>query len=319
MKLYHSHATVQRYDYDSIPVIDPFSLTSQSTLHDACCSFVRHDLNMQTRRDSGKLRGHEPFCTLANSDFGSVPLADFDRRFAHRIKLVLFNEKKLAGGTVNGVLSKLRRLFAWLFELQIVAENPFQGMTRAPATKKRRATRALTAAEVELVLTELRAIRSRAVPQGGYADLFELGLLTSMRYNELLTLVPAQLRLDDEIPAALISEQYAKTRAAREVVLSPRAVELLRKYAVGKADNERLFACSYSALQERLNKLSHKLGISIFFHLTRHTAITQYATHAQSISELQAFSGHASKAGLEPYSNHDVRELRARVLAALQR
>lgn len=316
MKLYHSHAGRTLYHLHDVPDVSPLSLTLDSTVRDACCAFIHHDMRLQAAREAGKARGHEPYCAIANGEHGFVLLRDFTRRYANLLVTSLYG-RKLAAGTVNGIASKFRRLFAWLYALEVVNANPFDGILRAPATPRRRATRSLTADEIAAVLGHLDAVQSRVVPAGTYGDMFRLGLLTAMRYNELLQLTPSMLQLDADIPHALVSEQYAKTRTAREVVLSPAAVRILRSYCAGKGSNERLFPCSYSSLQERLNDCSAKLGVPVFFHLTRHTAICEYAASAQSMSELQAFSGHASKQGVEPYANHDMQALRQRVLARL--
>lgn len=317
MKLYHSHADRLVYHFSDVPAVCVLSLSSSSTLRDACFSFLHHDLSLLASRAAGSKRSHEPYCAIANSSNASLPLSAITRRWANLYVSDLY-AKGYSSGTINGIISKYRKLFRWLYSMELVSVNPFLEVNRAPPSSKKRHTRSLTASELSELFSHLDAVKSTSVAPGTYSDMLRLGLLTAMRYNEILTLTPSVLHLDDELPHLVVKESYSKTRKAREVVLSDSAVALLRKYAAGLSADERLFKCSYSALQERLAVISKKTGVSYFFHLTRHTAITEYAAYAESMSELQAFSGHASKQGVEPYANHDLHSLRQRVRAKLQ-
>lgn len=317
MKLYHSHADKALYHFADVPNVDPRTLTAESTVAEACCAFIHHDLSLVGARKAGKHRGHEPYCAIANGEYGKVKIKDFTRRTANLLVSDLYSAGK-AGGTINGITSKYRRLFRWLYWLELVTANPFDAVQRAPKTEPKRATRCLTNEEIQTVLAALSSVKSRCCEPGTYADIFELGLLTAMRYGEILSLTPASLILTGEEPTAHVTAAYSKTKQARDVVLSPRAAMLLSKYVRPEMpEDNKLFAFSYSALQERLNELKDKVGIHVFFHLTRHTAITNYAADAASMSEIQAFSGHTSKQGVEPYANHDMKALRDRVRAKL--
>lgn len=318
MKLYHSHAHTVIHKFEDVPMVTPDELSPESTVAQACYSFIHYDLSLLSSRQAGKLRSHEPYCTIANSEHGQLRLKDFTRKHASLMVTKLFHAG-YAGGTVNMISSKFRRLFRWLAQMEVVPGNPFDGVMRAPKTPPKRQTRCLTQLEIDDLLAYLDGIKSRAVPQGAYGDMTRLGFSTGLRYGEILSLTSDWLSLDADIPHVTVPEAYSKTRTERQAVLSPSAVDILRKYSSLVPAGQRLFPCSYSALQERLREYSEKSGLAHFFHLTRHTAICEYAAHAQSMSELQAFSGHASKQGVEPYANHDMTSLRQRVLDQLRK
>lgn len=283
------------------PRVAPEALSAHSTVRDAVHAFVHNDLSLAAARAAGKTRGHEPYLTLAR-EHGDTTLADVTRRWAMLYVTRLYNERQLAAGTVNGVVSKWRRLWDWLYALEVVDANPWQGMRRAPATQQRRDARALTPAEIAVVLDCLRRVRARGQPLGIYADVYEVGLETAMRYGEVLRLCPEMLHLDAPIPHVVLPENYAKTRRSREVILSPRATWLLRHHSIDREPGERVFNLGESALQEVLRKIRVATGIPCQFHNTRHTACSRYSENCETLDELQAFTGHASKQSAEVYA-----------------
>lgn len=312
MDLYHSNPNKLRFDLNTLPVVELEALTEESTIEEAACAYVQNETNIIQSLKSGKFRAAEPYISLARSKYGQMKLKEITRRWAKLYQLEMVKEGK-AGGTINGIVSKWRKLFQWLAEFEIVPMNPFSFISRVAKTDPKRKVRCLEEADTAEILEYLNGIKAyEGKRQGMYADMFKLGLLTAMRYNEICTLDKKRMDLEAKVPYARIPEQYSKTRVARDVILCPEAVEI-----INKGTEDKIFPCGYSALQAHLLRFSKLTGKSVFFHLTRHTAICDYAADAKSMSELQQFSGHASKGGVEPYANHDMAELRERVYSKL--
>lgn len=287
-----------------VPQVARAELTSKSYVREACYAYIKSPA-VQSRIRAGAPRAHEPYLQLAKH-FGDLTIEQFassDYASDWRDE----NYDKLAGGTINGIRSKCNRLCGWLKEKKLVNENGWREIERAPASPKKRQTRKLSKGEIQTVLKELDKVKVKRMgyKPGAYGTMFRFALLTGMRYGEILLL--QEDWIDFVNGTAKIVQFASKTRVEREVVLSEEAMKLL-KTALAQAQDpvnnpqRRVFPFSYNAMRDSLDRLHEEGKVpKVFFHLTRHTAISQYAEVAESLGELQEFSGHRSASAVANY------------------
>lgn len=308
MKLYHSHASVfvPTADLTKLKNITRADLTRASSVEDACVAFIKSP-TIQGKLKEGSHRAAEPYLALIKH-FGAKSIQEFsDRAFASDWREDMF--EKLADGTINGIKSKCAKVCAWLMEKKLVDENGWAEIKNASkgATTKSRQTFAMTQEDQKKLLDYLDNIKVRKLgKKGAYGDMTRVALLTSMRYIEVLTLTPENVDLKKG--EVRIQKEVSKTKKERTVFLTDQAVEILEKYKETADVFGRFFPFSYGALQERIAEYNEKMKEihgeewkDVHFHLTRHTAITDAATVAESIEELRSFSGHASMESLKSY------------------
>lgn len=319
MKMYHTHASVfaPTTDLSKLKKVSRMDLTRESTVEEACLAYINSPA-IQSYLKAGRHRAAEPYLALIKH-FGQMSIAEFaDQTFASDWKDAMFEE--LADGTINGIRSKCNKVCGWLMEKRLVDENGWSVIKRAPAgkSKKSRTTYALTQEDQERFIGYMDSIKVRKLGQRGpYGDVVRLGLLTGMRYIELLMM--SLDNVDLERGTALVEKHYAKTRKERTVFLTEQAVEILKRNKATAEKHGRFFPFSYGAVLERITDYNEKLveqygenARKVYFHLTRHTAITEAAEVADNIEELKAFSGHGSIGALERYI-HNKRESGARM------
>lgn len=276
---------------------------------------------LQLRKTSP--RACEPYESLARSELGSKKIGEVRRRDLHDWKSTQLRAGK-AGGTLNGIISKLNRLFGWLVSLEVLEKNPVTGLERAARTEPRRKTRALTKAEVEKVAELLDGVKTRNrdgnPADKAYSEGWRLMVETGLRVGELRSLTLDSLHFDSTHPHIFIKAEDSKTRRSREVQCSPQAVKIAQAVAARRKQGEFLFPWSKAALTAQLLAFRDKGLIEhTFIHLARHTALVEYAAEAESIKEVQLFSGHTSASGVAPYIKHDLQQVRERVHIKLAR
>ena len=303
------------YDLSQMPAIAPKDLTAESTIAEASICYIQNCEKVTEALKAGKNQAAHPHIRTARSEHGHLKLKTITKRWAKLYQMELFQSGR-TGGTVNNVISVYKRLFTWLEELELVPTNPFSNITRMPMTKKKREVRALNDEDKKEMLDYLKNIKSYlGRPQGIFSDMAELGFESAMRYNEIYSLEWENVDLSGAIPKAYITERIAKTRTRRTVILSPRAVEIIE--AQGTSSGFVFCQVGYASVQRHLQKLTKKSGKNYFFYLTRHTSITIFAADASSLSEIQAYSGHATKKSVEAYANHDLAYLQEKVYKRL--
>lgn len=292
-------------------------LTSEHTLAQAALSYVLFSDQMQQRGATWETRNAEKYKSLANSELGQKTLGSIEKRFLHLWKCAKRKEG-LASGSINGQISTLRNVFNWLTSLEIVKNNPTNGLERAARTPKRRLTRALTAAEVNKVTEMLEKVRTYRAKKF-YAEYWQLLCESGMRAGELRQITVDDLRLDFNPPVVIVRSEISKSNFDREAVVSAKAKAiLLAVIAEKKLTSGAIFGLSRWQFPEVLNRAMHDGKCEhVFQHLARHTALSNYAAKATSLKELQSFSGHRSVAGAAPYLVHDMRELQSVVAEKL--
>jgi integrase len=303
-KLYKSHILpgYSAMPFEDVPYFDMELLTADNTFAEACYAYCHGDIKERVK--NGSARAHEPYNTLA-SKFKEVTIREAcSRRFATLYRQRMITEG-LSGQTINGIISKFRKVCQMLENLEVIEFNPWDKVAsvKSDVAPKRRNVRFMTQDEIDHVLHYLNRIMPYAkVKRGMYADICELALETAMRYGEVL-----QLRKMDYDPVAgviYIQEHLAKTRTGRQVALSPKAREILNDH-LPAGEGDRFFPITYQNISRHLAKYNKTTGRNVFFHLFRHTAISRYVYVAESLQELLAFSGHATIRGVLPYLHGD--------------
>lgn len=318
MRIYSS-VSATPMTFDGVAKLTRRDLTPASTVQDACHAFIWSPA-IQSMLTAGSPRAHEPYLQLAKH-FGTMTLAEWscsifasDWRDAHW--------GKLSSGTINGIRSKCNKLGRWLLEAKLIESNGWGVIGRSAVSPPVRDTRVLTADDFSALLAYLDPIRPYTGGRiaGYYGDLVRFMRETGIRYSEALACSLDAVDFSEGVYTVVST--HAKNRETREVVLSPKALAILRKYEhIACTRDGRFFPFGYSSLRcrvEEFNAIRRAEGLpTIFLHLTRHTAITEFSVVASSIEELRSFSGHTSLAGLEPYLHPGSRH-RASIRSKLQ-
>lgn len=282
-----------------MPVVNASELTEDSTVAEACYAYIAGP-RIKSLMKAGSPRAHEPYLQLVKH-FGNIELKNFCKtKFASNWRDEKYEE--LSSGTINMIRLKCKKLCQWLEEKEIVSDNGWARIEGAAVGPTKRRTRMLDQEEVNHMLAYLDDRKVyRQAKNKMYGDIFRLALLTGMRYAEIVGLTMENVYWD--MGYLEVEAQKSKTRTMREVPLCDKAMELLQKWkeTAENSEDNRFFPISYNALLQQFREYKKKFKKNVFFHLGRHTAISMYATQAESIGELRAFSGHASLTSLDKY------------------
>jgi integrase len=201
---------------------------------------------------------------------------------------------------MRSVFESCRRDFGWL------RVNPMQDVTRptAPASRKRR----ITADEIERLRLAFglgeRLAADTATQRVGLA--FLLGLETAMRAGEMLGLRPQDIELD----ACYVRLPRTKNGDAREVALSPTAVEILTLLAGGDGP---VFAIEEQSRDALFRKIRKRAALDdLHFHDSRAEAIWRLSKKLD-VLQLARMIGHRDLKSLMIYYDESASELAKRL------
>jgi integrase/recombinase XerD len=209
-------------------------------------------------------------------------------------------KQRLDPQTVRLKLGGLKRLYRWLLRQDLIAGNPFEGLTfaRVPRQFKRRA---LTASEMDRLLavpdtTTAIGLRNRAILETFYS--------TGLREMEL-----ARLAITDvDAARGWVWVHESKTKTSRVVPIGEAALHWVMRYleevrprVLRPQDQGHLFL-SYrgrpfkhqSELSGIVGRLMKRAGIakSGCCHLLRHSAATHMLQQGADIRVIQDMLGH---------------------------
>lgn len=237
---------------------------------------------------------------LADIPLGKLRAADVAHWRDRRLQEVSAASVNRELNLLSSVFERARKEWGW------ISGNPVHDIQRPPRPRHRE--RRISAAESERVLITLGYDEDEPVTtrQQEVAMAFLLALETAMRLGELLSL---------EWRYVFINRRYchlvdSKNADRRDVPLSTRAVELLRKMP---ADRERVFAVSRDAASTLFRRAVRNARIEdLRFHDSRHEAITRLAKKLD-VLELARVIGHRDPRSLMVYYNATAEEIATRL------
>lgn len=160
--------------------------------------------------------------------YGLTPAAEFGplKLKAVREALIL---KRLSRTTINGLILRIRRLFKWGVENELVPASVFQALKAVPGLRKGRTE----AREPDPVLpvdeAAVNAVLRHVSPQ--VRDMIRLQVLTGCRPGEIVSLRPCDVNRDGEVweyaPASHKNQHHGQER---RVYFGPKAQSVLSVY-----------------------------------------------------------------------------------------
>lgn len=269
-------------------------LTPSSTVADALYAYIASPF-IQSR---GSSRAAEPYYALARSathaKISQLQLSEVNRRAVSAWRDSLTEEHGYSSGTVDGLLSKLRRLGHRLVDYDLLKSNYFAEVGNARPTDKKRLTRALSREEC----AEITAALTSVSPDYGRA--WEFVLQTSLRCSEV---ADARFEHYDPVGRRLwIPVSRDKARKGRFVPLTPYAESLITGTRPG---DPLITSASQNTLRGAMARCAARAGRSWFWHLGRHTSISRAMCHLSTVRALMDFSGHSTVVGLQGYLHKD--------------
>ena len=193
----------------------------------------------------------------------------------------------------------------WGLDLGLVHPCAALKLGALPPPRKRR----LQDEDQEMGITgeerALRAALGAGLDGEDMVDLFDLALETGMRRGELLGITRAEVshagRLWRIEKLHHKGEQHGHERT---VILSARAIDIVRRRMKGLVGEDRLFSLNGQDARTRFRKACRLAGVrGLRFHDLRHEGISRFAEAGMSLGELKAQSGHKTTAMLGRYVN----------------
>lgn len=211
--------------------------------------------------------------------------------------------KTVSGSTVNREFNLLSNVFSTVLkEWKWIAKNPASDVRRPKESAPR--DRLISQSEIEAIIFAADFKESIAsTVQERVCIAFLFALETAMRAGEIVGL-PA-----DEITGSVAHLGSTKNGTARDVPLSPRAIELLSFLPASAKPDAPIFGLSSSQLDANFRKLRDMAMVDgLTFHDTRHEAITRLARKL-NVLELARMVGHRDLKMLQIYYNETAAEI----------
>jgi integrase len=232
-------------------------------------------------REESKLTARS-MATLKTSDFESFR----DRRL-----------KEVVPGTVKRELNLLHAVIENVRKGLALQENPISDVKR-PRVSDRRDTRFQADEEDRLMEALMRCRNPWVVPA------VILAIETAMRRSELLSLMWNDVDLLER--TARLHD--TKNGEARDVPLSPRAIEVLRD--LPRSLDGHVLATSAEALKNAFERARKKANLEHYnFHDLRHEATSRLFERGWNVMEVAAVTGHKDIQSLKRYTNLRARDL----------
>jgi integrase len=227
---------------------------------------------------------------------------DFERWVEKRKKEVTEQTALRELNVISGVFT--RAIKHWKVKLP---RHPTRGMIKPKKGKPR--TRRPNVEELK-VLFECRGSANQFTLKWYILWMFELAIETAMRIGEMVLIKPGDLHLDEH----WLHLPKTKNGDARDVPLSPRAVEILQ-LVMQRPDAQKKgpFPLNKGSLDSTWRDICKDLGIvDLHFHDSRHEACTRLAK-VYTVMDLAKISGHRDLKSLMIYYNPTPQELARRL------
>lgn len=237
---------------------------------------------------------------LAGQFMATLKTYDFEDYRDRRTNVV-------AAGTVKRELNLLHSVIETIRKNYGMIENPISDVRR-PRVQDSRDTR-LQPGEEQKLMAALDNCRNPWVKPAVI-----LALETAMRRGELLSLRWENIDLISR--AAKLTE--TKNGQAREVPLSPRAIEALQ--TVPRAMDGRVLATSPEGLKNAFERARKRAVMEHFnFHDLRHEATSRLFERGWNVMEVAAVTGHKDLQSLKRYTNLRASDLALKLNTATPR
>ncbi len=270
-------------------------------------------------------------CTKLRRTFkgcGFTTFTDIDDVVLDKYLLGLRKDKNLSTRTLNGYLGAAQQFARFAVRvLKVAKSSPLECMEGfgSEAADRRRQRRALTAQEVQKLLTTTHASEDERYGMDGAerALLYRFALTTGLRANEIRTLRVEHVDLDDpEGPVLYVEAAYSKHRERDVLPVHRELVEPLRRFIQqrGKLPTAKLFGGRYQSLTDKTCDMVKDdlvdAGIEfetvagiVDFHSLRHTFVSSLKGIAAR--QAQGLARHKSSDMTDRYSHRSLAEQRA--------
>lgn len=204
--------------------------------------------------------------------------------------------------TVRKEMTILRSVFeSARRDWSMISENPIADVKRPPAPPHRK--RLMSSNERDRLLLALGFDGKVETLQHQVAVAMLLGLETAMRAGEMIGLTWDRVNL----PGRYVSLERTKNGDCRDVPLSNRAIELLKK--MDGVDNVSVFTVTLASLDALFRRARDKCTIDdLHFHDTRATALTNLSSRLD-VMELARMVGHRDVRSLMIYYRKSATDL----------
>jgi integrase/recombinase XerC len=237
--------------------------------------------------------------------------------------LARLRDQGLSPATVARKVATLRSFYKWLAQRGVIERNPM-GLVRTPK-QGRRLPQTMSVDEVARLLAapdpaDLSGQRDLAILETLYA--------TGARVSELVQLNTGDADLEEQL-----LRLQGKGQKQRLAPVGSHAVEALRAYLAGRAEEERLRAASPDAplfvnrrggrlttrsVRRQLDKHLRTAGLDgrVSPHTLRHSFATHLLDNGADLRSVQELLGHSSLATTQVYTHLSTTRLRAAYEAA---
>lgn len=226
------------------------------------------------------------------NEFGDERAAAFGPARLHEARTTLLAGNR-APATVNRYLAALRATFAWGKRAGLIASS-FSWPTRLLLREPRPKSVSLDGEAYRTLLNEIsKEPEFFQVP-------FILCLATGARRGEAETAVWGDIDLERQS----WSIPRNKADLPRAAYLPPFAVELLSRFAKGKARDERVMPFTRTYTQKRWTAIRKRLDIADFrWHDLRHAFASTLVANGATLYEAQHALGHRTSASTQRYAH----------------
>lgn len=201
--------------------------------------------------------------------------------------------------TRHDALNVVRVCFRWAERAGLLERTPIQGL-KMPATRSRGA---------EAVISDETYQRMLANTAGDFRQLVRFMLATACRPSEASGLTAAMIDFDNSCIVLKHHKTADATGRVRVIYLNAEALEVIREqakayptgYLFPGANGGRM---SPSALGQRFQYLSKKLGVRVFAYQSRHTRITNWLLSGMPDTIASSLAGHASTSMIHRHYSH---------------
>jgi integrase/recombinase XerD len=216
------------------------------------------------------------------------------------IRMYLGQFSHLKMSTVGRKLSVLKSFFGWLASEEFIQRDP---TTKLKTPKKeKRAPKALTIEELELLRESCKTIRQRVFIEALYA--------TGCRLSEIQS-----LNRTDINQQTMSCRVIGKGDKEREVYFSFKALYHIKKYLLSRSDDDPALFVTERRPYRRLSKrgIQREIGIiaaqaglekRVSPHTLRHTFATLTLNNGAELAAVQQLLGHESPATTQIYAQY---------------
>lgn len=232
------------------------------------------------------------FADKVKKKTGEITAADI------RMYLGQFNNLKMS--SVGKKLSVLKSFFSWLASEEFIQRDP-SAKLKTPKLEKR-APKALSIEELELLRESCQTIRQRAFLEALYA--------TGCRLSEIYSLNRTGINHQ-----TMSCRVIGKGNKEREVYFSFKAMYHIRKYLMSRLDEDpALFVTerkpyrrlSHRGIQREIGIIAELAGLEkrVSPHTLRHTFATLTLNNGAELAAVQQLLGHESPATTQIYAQY---------------